>query len=43
MSIYYDYNVPIKYFYNDDIKNKIYHFYKNDFIFFKEYEFNFSL
>lgn len=29
-------NVNIKYFYNKDIKNKIFMFYKNDFIFFNE-------
>ena len=39
---YYDYDVDKKYFYNDDIKNKIYNFYKNDFIFFKEYGFDYS-
>jgi hypothetical protein len=34
MSLYYDYNIDIKYFYNDIIKKKIFNFYKNDFIFF---------
>ena len=34
MDIYYDSNVDMKYFYNEEIKNKVYHFYKNDFLFF---------
>lgn len=33
---YIDYNVDIKYFYNEEIKNKVFNFYKNDFIFFNE-------
>ena len=40
---YYNYNVDKKYFYNDDIKNKIYNFYINDFIFFKEYGFDYEI
>jgi hypothetical protein len=36
MTDYYDSNVNFKYFYNEDLKNKIYNFYKNDFIFFNE-------
>ena len=43
MDIYYNYNVPIKYFYNKEIKNKVYEFYKNDFLFFKEYGFNYDV
>ena len=43
MDIYYNYNVPIKYFYNKEIKNKVYEFYKNDFLFFKEYGFNYDI
>jgi len=43
MNIYYNYNVPIKYFYNKEIKNKVYEFYKNDFLFFKEYGFNYDI
>ena len=35
MDVYYDYNVDMKYFYNEEIKNKVYHFYRNDFSFFK--------
>jgi hypothetical protein len=34
MSTYYDYNVDIKYFYDDELKEKVHEFYKNDFIFF---------
>ena len=36
MDIYYDYNVKIFYFYNEELKNKIFKFYKNDFNFFYE-------
>jgi hypothetical protein len=43
MNIYYEYNVPIKYFYNDEIKKKIDNFYSNDFLFFKKYGFNYEL
>jgi hypothetical protein len=43
MDIYYNYNVPIKNFYNQEIKNKVYEFYKNDFLFFKEYGFNYDV
>lgn len=31
-----DWNIDVKYFYNEDIKNKIFEFYKNDFMFFKK-------
>lgn len=43
MELYIDHNVDIKYFYNNDLKNKIYNFYKNDFLFFKEYGFDYNL
>jgi hypothetical protein len=43
MKIYFSYDVPVDYFYNQDIKNKVYHFYKNDFIFFKEYNFDYII
>jgi hypothetical protein len=33
---YINFNIDIKYFYNDKLKNAIFEFYKNDFIFFKE-------
>ena len=42
ISVYYEYNVPIKYFYNDNIKKKIDNFYSNDFLFFKKYGFNYE-
>lgn len=42
MKTYHGYNVNIKYFYNEDIKNKIYDFYKNDFIFFKNHGFDYT-
>jgi len=35
MSIYHSFNTNTKYFYNTDVKDKIYNFYKNDFLFFK--------
>ena len=31
MDIYYDYNVDNTYFYNEDIKQKVFDFYKKDF------------
>jgi hypothetical protein len=37
-----DCNMDIKYFYNEEIKNKIYKFYENDFILFKEHGFDYS-
>jgi hypothetical protein len=36
MMVYYNYNVDIKYFYNENLKNKIFNFYKNDFVFFNK-------
>jgi len=33
---YIDYNIDIKYFYNKEIKEKVFNFYINDFTFFKE-------
>jgi hypothetical protein len=36
MNEYYEFNVDIKYFYNEELKNKVFQFYKNDFIFFNE-------
>jgi hypothetical protein len=38
---YIDYNINIKYFYNKDIKEKVFNFYINDFIFFKENSFDY--
>jgi hypothetical protein len=39
---YIDYNIDIKYFYNEEIKNKIFNFYKDDFILFRDYDFDYS-
>ena len=39
MQIYYNYSVPTKYFYNEDLKHKVHEFYKNDFIFFNSHGF----
>ena len=36
MNKYLNKNVPLENFYNEDIKSKIYEFYKNDFLFFKK-------
>ena len=38
---YIDHNIDIKYFYNEDIKEKVFNFYINDFIFFKENSFDY--
>ena len=38
---YIDYNIDIKYFYNKDIREKVFNFYINDFIFFKENDFDY--
>ena len=38
---YIDYNIYIKYFYNKDIREKVFNFYINDFIFFKENSFDY--
>ena len=34
---YNNYKISYKYFYNDEIKEKVYKFYKNDFMFFNKY------
>jgi len=39
---YKDYKVDIKFFFNEDIKNKVYNYYLNDFIFFKEHGINYT-
>jgi hypothetical protein len=36
MDVYYDCNVHVKYFYDEDLKQKVYEFYENDFLFFKD-------
>ena len=42
MPEYFNFNVETKYFYNEEIKNKVYNFYKNDFVFFKENGFDYE-
>lgn len=42
MTDYYEFNVNIKHFYNEELKNKIYDFYKNDFIFFNKLGLDYS-
>jgi len=42
MNVYFNYNVSIKYFYSEEIKEKVYNFYRNDFFFFKEYGFDYE-
>lgn len=41
--IYFNYNVSLTKFYNQEIKSKVYNFFKNDFIFFKEYGFDYDI
>ena len=36
MTDYYDFNVNLKYFYNEELKNNVYNLYKNDFILFNQ-------
>ena len=38
---YYNFNVDIKYFYNENLKSKIFKFYENDFIFFNNFGFDY--
>ena len=40
MKIYYNYDVDLTQFYNQTIKNKVYQFYKNDFIFFNHFKYD---
>jgi hypothetical protein len=41
MDSYIDFNVDTKYFYNDDLKEKVYQFYKQDFLFFEKVGINY--
>jgi len=43
LEIYDDYKISYEYFYNEEIKNKVYNYYKNDFNFFKENKFNYDI
>ena len=40
---YINYNIHINKFYNKDLKDKVYNFYVNDFLFFKEFGFDYNL
>jgi hypothetical protein len=40
---YYNHNIEIKYFYNQELLEKIYNFYKNDFDFFKKYGIHYTI
>jgi hypothetical protein len=40
---YFENNIDYKYFYNDKIKNKIYKYYENDFIFLEKNDFNYDI
>lgn len=42
MDLYYQYNIPIQNFYTEDIKKKVYSYYKQDFGFFKSRGFNYQ-
>jgi hypothetical protein len=42
MEDYYECNVDLVYFYNEDLKRKVYSFYENDFIFFKKLGIDYS-
>jgi hypothetical protein len=42
MELYFNYNVNIKYFFDIDIKNKLRKFYKDDFLFFKKFGFDYE-
>ncbi len=41
--VYFDYTVPTEYFYNQDIKDKVYSYYINDFSFFNDHGYRYLL
>ena len=43
INLYYYYDITIEKFYNEEIKNKVYNFYKKDFEFFKENGINYDI
>ena len=43
MSIYHSFNINTNYFYNTELKNKVYSFYKNDFNFFEHFSIIYNL
>ena len=42
MELYFNCNVDIKYFFDIEIKNKLRRFYKDDFLFFKKFGFDYE-
>ena len=42
MELYFNKNVDIKYFFDEEIKNKLHNFYKDDFLFFKKFGFDYK-
>jgi len=43
MASYLDYSVPIQFFYNKDLKNKLFNYFFKDFLFFKENGINYDI
>ena len=43
MNRYYNFNVDIQYFYNQELKNKILTFYKKDFDFYNKFGINYTI
>ena len=43
MAEYYDYKLETKYFYNDELKQQVFNFYKNDFLFFSKFGLDYKL
>jgi len=43
MPIYFKYKVPVQYFYNEDIKTKVFNYFKEDFDFFKSLGIDYSI
>lgn len=43
MPVYFNYKVPVHYFYNEEIKSKVYNYFKKDFEFFKSVGFDYAI
>ncbi len=43
LDLYQNYKISPKYFYNEELKEKVYNFYKNDFDFFKKFGFDYDV
>ena len=43
MELYFDYKVPTRFFYTEDIKQKVYNYYRMDFNFFVKHGFNYNV